>query len=328
MKNLAKRNKINVFGLMSLYLFICLISLIALFVLDMFIFNDEIIIGLIVNGFVLIFAIPLFVKNAKELYKILKLLSKKPEYYLEVFGDNIKVNALDGQYTINFKDIQRLNYSYDRALISANFLLMYGNHKYKLNTNSEKSKSTYIMFDLSKEFVQGLKNRKKTKHGILLITTNDYFFALPEIENVEECFNELKELINYTPSIKENEKDDYEDFLADLYNNIMRSNKEENLEYNEKKFLSLVNMIEGSSYFDIEVNMKYLEELGATNYVNLLKEAKDEIDNLRINNEIINGEDFAVQLLNKIRLLDEEEPFYKIYLVPFAKENLSKYIKE
>ena len=330
MKNLAKRNKINVFGLTSLYLFICLISLIALIVLDMFIFSifsNEIITGLIINSFVLIFSIPLFVKNAKELYKILKLLSRKPEYYLEVLGDSIKVNALDGQYTINFKDIQRLNYSYDRALIRANFLLMYGNHKYKLNTNSEKSKSTYIMFDLSKEFVQLLKNRKKTKHGILLITTNDYFFALPEIENVEECFKELKKLINYNPTIKENEKNNYKDFLAVLYNNIMRSNKEENLEYNEKKFLSLVNMIEGSSYFYIELNIKYLEELGAINYVNLLKEAKDEIDNLRINNEIINGEDFAVQLLNKIRLLDEEEPFYKTYLVPFAKENLSKYIK-
>lgn len=150
---------------------------------------------------------------------------------------------------------------------------------------------------------------------------------LPEIENVEECFKELKELVNYTPITKENEKDDYEDFLADLYNNIMRSNKEKNLEYNEKKFLSLVNMMEGIVHFDIEENIKYLEELGATSYVNLLKEAKKEIDNASINSEIINAEDYAVQLLNKIRLLEEKEPFYKIYLVPFAKEHLSKYIK-
>lgn len=326
MNKLAKRNKINVMGTSLLYISLCFITLVASSILFLIMFNQEIILGLIVVGILLIATIPFLVKNAKELHKILKLFNSKPEYYLEVYGDNIKVNALDREYTINFTDIERLNYSYDRPLISADFLLMYGNHKYKLNTNSEKSKSTYTMFDLSKEFVQGLKNRKKTKHGILLITTNDYFFALPEIENVEECFNELKELINYTPSIKENEKDDYEDFLADLYNNIMRSNKEENLEYNEKKFLSLVNMIEGSSYFDIEINIQYLEELGATNYVNLLKEAKIDIDNSRINNKIINGEDFAVQLFNKIRILDEEEPFYKTYLIPFAKENLNKYI--
>lgn len=326
MNKLAKRNKINVMGTTLLYISLCFITLIASLILFLIMFNQEIIIGLIVVGILLIATIPFLVKNAKELHKILKLLNSKPEYYLEVYGDNIKVNALDREYTINFRDIERLNYSYDRPLISANFLLMYGNHKYKLNTNSEKSKSNYTMFDLSNEFVQGLKTNKKTKHGILLITTNNYFFALPEIENVEECFKELKELINYTPIIKENEKDDYQDFLANLYNNIMSSNKEENLEYNEKKFLSLVNMIEGSSYFDIEINMQYLEELGATNYVNLLKEAKIDIDNSRINNKIINGEDFAVQLFNKIRILDEEEPFYKTYLIPFAKENLSKYI--
>ena len=326
MNKLAKRNKINVMGTTLLYISLCFITLIASLILFLIMFNQEIIIGLIVVGILLIATIPFLVKNAKELHKILKLLNSKPEYYLEVYGDNIKVNALDREYTINFRDIERLNYSYDRPLISANFLLMYGNHKYKLNTNYEKSKSNYTMFDLSNEFVQGLKTNKKTKHGILLITTNNYFFALPEIENVEECFKELKELINYTPIIKENEKDDYQDFLANLYNNIMSSNKEENLEYNEKKFLSLVNMIEGSSYFDIEINMQYLEELGATNYVNLLKEAKIDIDNSRINNKIINGEDFAVQLFNKIRILDEEEPFYKTYLIPFAKENLSKYI--
>jgi len=327
MNKLAKRNKINVIGQTFLYLLLSVFSLFAILLLFMLMFSEEPIIGFIFAIIILIVTIPLFAKSAKDLYKILKLLKSKPEYYLEIFGDNIKVNALDKEYTINFRDIERLNYSYDRPLICANFLLMYGNHKYKLNTNSEKSKSTYIMFDLSKEFVQGLKKRKKTKHGILLITTKDYFFALPEIENVEECFNELKELINYTPSVKENEKDDYEDFLANLYNKIMSSNKEENLEYNEKKFLSLVNMMEGSSYFDIEINIQYLEELGATNYVAILKDAKTEIDNSRINNEIINGEDFAVQLLSKIKLLDETEPFYKLYLVPFAKENLSKYIK-
>lgn len=326
MNKLAKRNKINVMGTSLLYISLCFISLIVSLILFLIIFNQEIIIGLIVVGILLIATIPFLVKNAKELHKISKLLNSKPEYYLEVYGDNIKVNALDREYTINFRDIKRLNYSYDRPLISANFLLMYGNHKYKLNTNSEKSKSNYIMFDLSNEFVRCLKNNKKTKHGILLITTNDYFFTLPEIENVEECFKELKELINYTPIIKENEKDDFKDFLANLYNNIMSSNK---IEYNEKKFLSLVNMIEClNDGFDLEKNIQYLEELGATNYVNLLKEAKVAIDNSTINNKIINGEDLAVQLFNKIRILDEEEPFYKTYLIPFAKENLNKYINK
>lgn len=327
MNKLAKRNKINVMGTSLLYISLYFISLIVLLIL--FLIAFKIIIGLIVVGIFLIATIPSLVKNTKELHKILKLLNSKPEYYLEVYGDNIKVNALDREYTINFGDIKRLNYSYDRPLISANFLLMYGNQKYKLNTNSEKSKSNYIMFDLSNEFVRGLKNNKKTKHGILLITTNDYFFTLPEIENVEECFKELKELINYSPIIKENEKDDYKDFLANLYNNIMSSNKEENIEYNEKKFLSLVNMIECLDVgFDLEKNIQYLEELGATNYVNLLKEAKVAIDNSTINNKIINGEDLIVQLFNKIRILDEEEPFYKTYLIPFAKENLSKYINK
>lgn len=330
MNKLAKRNKINAVGTVLLYIFINVILLVLFSMLRLVITIDYGIILKIWLGImfliILIFLLIYLCKNSKELYKILKLLKSKPGYYLEINGDNIKVNALDGEYTIKFSDIERLNYSYDRPLISANFLQMYGNWKYKLNTNSIKSKSNYTMFDLKDEFIQVLKNDKKTKHGILLITTTDYFFMLPEVENVEECFRELKELINYTPSIKENEKDDYEEFLADIYNNIMGSNKEENLEYNEKKFMSLVNMIEGAVYFDIEVNIQYLKELGATNYVNLLKEAKMEIDNARINNNIINGEDFAVQLFNKIKILDEKEPFYKTYLIPFAKEHLSKYI--
>ena len=152
MNKLAKRNKINVMGTSLLYISLCFITLVASLILFLIMFNQEIILGLIVVGILLIATIPFLVKNAKELHKILKLLNSKPEYYLEVYGDNIKVNALDREYTINFTDIERLNYSYDRPLISANFLLMYGNHKYKLNTNSEKSKSTYIMFDLSKEF--------------------------------------------------------------------------------------------------------------------------------------------------------------------------------
>lgn len=330
MNKLAKRNKINAVGTVLLYIFINAILLVGLFMLWLVFTIDDVIITMIWKGIILliivIFLIAYLVKNTKELHKILKLLKSKPEYYLEISGDKIKVNALDGEYTINFADIERLNYSYDRPLISANFLQMYGNWKYKLNTNSVKTKSNYTMFDLNNEFIQVLKNDKKTKHGILLITTQEYFFMLPEIENVEECFKELKELVNYTPSIKENEKDDYEEFLADIYNNIMSLKKEENLEYNEKKFVSLVNMMEGIVHFDIEINMQYLEELGATSYANLLKEAKREIDNASINNEVINGEDFAVQLFNKIKILDEKEPFYKLYLIPFAKENLDKYI--
>ncbi|MBQ8430975.1 MAG: hypothetical protein IJX26_03445, partial [Clostridia bacterium] len=313
-------------GQSLLYFSLCLSTILLLWALCLILFVDAIIVGFILGGVFAIIVLPSFIKNLKELNRILKLLNSKPEYYLEIYGDNIKVNALDKEYTINFKYIERLNYSYDRPLISANFLLMYGNHKYKLNVNSKKLKSTYTMFDLSNEFVQGLKTNKKTKHGILLITTNDYFFALPEIENVEECFKELKELINYNPTIKENEKDEYQEFSGKIYLNIMESKKKEKLDYNEEKFISLTNMIEGSFEFDLEKNIQYLEELGATNYVNLLKEAKTDIDNSRINNKIINGEDFAVQLFNKIKILDEKEPFYKTYLIPFAKEYLSKYI--
>lgn len=332
MNKLAKRNKINSLGIVLLYIFLNIIALIGITIL-WFVFTShdaiitQICIGLIIL-IILVFLIINVGKNVKELHKILRLLKSKPEYYLEINGDNIKVNALDKEYTIKFSDIERLNYSFDRPLISANFLQMYGNDKYKLNTNSEKEKSNYTMFDLSHEFVPTLKNNKKTKHGILLITTKDYFFMLPEIENVEECFRKLKELINYVPSIKENEKDENQNFLANLYNNIMSSKKEENLEYNERKFLSLINMIEGFDVgFNIEENIQYLEELGAVHYAILLKETKMEIDNAKVNNKIINGEDFAVQLFNKIKILDEKEPFYKTYLIPFAKEHLSKYIK-
>ncbi len=322
MNKLAKRNKINVFGTTLLYISLYFLAL----VVALIIFLTIGIVWGTIGVILLLITIPYFVKNTRELHKILKLLDSKSQYYLEIFGDNIKINALDREYTINFSDIQRLNYSYDRPLISANFLLMYGNHKYKLNTNSEKSKSTYTMFDLSKEFVQCLKNNKKTKHGILLITTNDHFFALPEIENVEECFKELKQLINYIPSVKENEKNEYQEFLGRIYLNIMESKKKEKLDYNEEKFISLVNMIEGAFEFDLEKNIQYLEELGATNYVTLLKRTKIDIDNSKINNKIVNAEDIVVQLFNKIRILDETDPFYKIYLIPFAKENLSKYI--
>ena len=108
----------------------------------------------------------------------------------------------------------------------------------------------------------------------------------------------------------------------------MNSNKEENLDYNERKFLSLVNMIESFDVgFDLEKNIQYLEELGASNYVNLLKDTKIDIDNSRKSNKIINAEDIAVQLYNKIRILDEEEPFYKTYLIPFAEDHLGKYIE-
>lgn len=163
MNKLAKRNKINVWGTSLLYISLSFIALVAILLWVLILFNQEIIIGLIGVGILLIATIPFLVKNAKELHKILKLLNSKPEYYLEVYGDNIKVNALDREYTINFTDIERLNYSYDRPLISANFLLMYGIHRYKLNINSKKSKSTYTMFDLRNEFVQGLKSNKKNK---------------------------------------------------------------------------------------------------------------------------------------------------------------------
>lgn len=327
MNKLAKRNKINVIGTSLLYCFLFLITILLSSILFMIVFNQEIVIGFIGWAILLIVCIPYFIKNVKELYKILKLLNSKPQYYLEIYGDNIKVNALDKEYTINFRDIERLNYSYDRPLIFANFLLMYGNHKYKLNTNSEKSKSTYMMFDLSKEYIKGVKDTKKTKHGILLITTTDYFFVLPEIENVKDCFNKLKELINYTSTQKENEKNEYQDFLGKIYLNIMESNKSEKLDYNEEKFVALANMIEGVPEFDIEKNIQYLEELGAFYYANLLKNEKADLDNLKADNKIVNVEDFIVQLLNKIRLLDEQEPFYKTYLVPFAEEHLRKYIE-
>lgn len=325
MKKLAKRNKINVMGITLLFFALCIVSLLVALALFSIMFSDQIILGLILDGIFLIICIPLCVKKAKELNKILKLLNSKSEYYLEIYGDNIKVNALDGEYTINFKDIERLNYSYDRPLICANLLFMYGNHKYKLNTNSEKSKSSYVLFDLSSEYIQALKNGKKTKHGLLLITTKDYFFVLPEIENVEECFMELKTLINYIPTTKENEKKESQDYIEKLYENIMARNKNyEKTGYNEKKFIELVNMLIGISSFDIEKNIQYLEELGATNYSNLLKNIKLEFEN---KNSDINAEDFAVELFNRVRLLDEQEPFYTNYLIHFAKENLSNYIK-
>lgn len=327
MKKLARRNKINVIGQSLLYFFLNFIALTIAISVFLIMFNEEIIVGLICIVIIVIVTIPLLVKNLKELKRILKLLNSKPEYYLEIFDDNIKIYALDGEFTIKFGDIERLNFSYDRPLMFANFLLMYGNYKYKLNTNSEKSKSNYVMFDLSNEYVKCKNNDKKTKHGILLITTKDYFFALPEIENVEDCFQELKELVNYSHEIKESEKDEYQDFVGKVYSNIMESKKKEKLDYNEEKFIALANMIEHILDFDLEKNIHYLEELGATNYVNLFKDAKADIDKIELNHEFINTEDFAVQLFNKIRILDEEEPFYKTYLVPFVKENLNKYIR-
>lgn len=182
------------------------------------------------------------------------------------------------------------------------------------------------MFDLRNEYIKGVKNNKKKKHGILLITTKDYFFVLPEIKNVEECFTQLKNLINYNPTQKENEKNDYKDFIDKMYSDIMKSKNKEDLGYYEERFISLVNMMEG--LINIEKDIQYLEELGAFNIVNLLKEKKEEnIDESKIDSKDFNVEDDMLELLNKIKLLDEQEPFYEKYLVPFAKEHLQEYIK-
>lgn len=136
----------------------------------------------------------------------------------------------------------------------------------------------------------------------------------------------MKALINYNPTIKENEKNEDIELIGKIYSNIVESKKKEKLDYNEEKFIALTNMIEGAFEFDLERNIQYLEELSATNYVNLLKNTKIDIDNSKLNNKIVNAEDIVVQFFNKIRILDEEEPFYKTYLIPFAKEILSKYI--
>ena len=124
--------------------------------------------------------------------------------------------------------------------------------------------------------------------------------------------------------VKENNYDI--NFIGKIYSQIVESHKKGTLDYNEEKFVSLANMIEGAFDFDIEKNIQYLEELGAIHYSEILKKTKIEIENSKINNRIVNPQDIAVELFNQIRILDEKEPFYKTYLIPFAKENLSKYI--
>lgn len=327
MKKLAKRNKINVFGQSLLYTTLCLVSLIVLWLFSLIFLSDEIIISAILGSVMVIIMVPIFIKNLVEFVKILKLINSMPEYYLEINNGYIEVNALDKKYLINFKDIKKLNYSYDKPLIASNLLTMYGNHKYKLNTNSEIQMSNYTMFDLSSEFVQGLKTDKKTKHGLLLITTKEHFFVLPEIENVEECFNLLKQLVNYTPIVKESESKENAEFVEKIYSSIVESNKDKELEYNEKKFIALTNMLEMIYDFELEENIKYLEELNATNYVTLLNNIKSDINKVRLTPNPLTPEDIAVEIFNRVKILNEIEPFYKLYLIPFAKENLSKYIK-
>lgn len=323
MTQLFKRNKINTAKTVLLYLSIVLIAVVFAFVM-IAIDGEMMTVTTIFVAVFLIICLPSFIKNTKNLCKISKLLNSKPEHYIEVFENSIRVHALDKDYDISFQDVNKLNYSFDRFLIGANFLQLYSSNEYRLNVNSKKENSTYSAFDLSREFVPCLKNNKKTKHGILLITTQEYFFVLPEIADVEKDLDTFKKLISYMP--KDNEKSKEVDFIIKIYQNIYSTKKENQFNYNEYKFLSLTNMME-SCDFDMDKNIIYLEELGATNYANILKNAIIEIKNHEPSQGKVDGADKAIQLLNKIKILDEKEPFYKTYLIPFAKEHLSNYIK-
>lgn len=323
MTQLFKRNKINTAKTVLLYILIALIVVVFAFVM-IAIDGELTTVTTICVAVFLIICLSSFIKNTKNLYKIAKLLNSKPEHYIEVSENSIRVHALDKDYDISFQDVLKLNYSFDRSLIGANFLQLYANNGYRLNVNSKKEDSTYSAFDLSQEFVPCLKNNKKTKHGILLITTQEYFFVLPEIADVEKDLDIFKKLINYIP--KDNEKSKEVDFISKIYQNIYSSKKESQFNYNEYKFLSLTNMME-SCDFEMDKNIIYLEELGATNYANILKNAMIEIKNHEPSQEKFDGADKAIQLFNKIKILDEKEPFYKTYLIPFAKEYLSEYIK-
>lgn len=191
MTQLFKRNKINTAKTVLLYISIALIVVVFAFV-TIAIDGELITFATICVAVFLIICLPSFIKNIKNLCKISKLLNSKPEHYIEVFENSIRVHALDKDYDISFQDVIKLNYSFDRFLIGANFLQLYSTNEYRLNVNSKKENSTYSAFDLSQEFVPCLKNNKKTKHGILLITTQEYFFVLPEIADVEKDLDTLK----------------------------------------------------------------------------------------------------------------------------------------
>ena len=329
MKNLAERNKICVFGVVLLYALLCQ-CLCLLILLSLAFFGGKIdnpFFLLIVLTLSELYVIPKFIRNAKTLTKASKIINKIPQYYLDIFGDNIKIHALDGDYLIKFSDIKRLNYSYDRPILFARFILPHSNDHYELIFSSKIKDSAYALYgNMKNEFRQSTYRKKKTKHGIIFITTKDYFFLLPEIKNVEECFNELKKITNYN-SKETNELNNVDEFIDKLYFQISESSPSRNdLTYNEQKFLSLVDLICGSYIPDVDEVIKYLEELGAENYVNIVKETKAEID--RYNpNEKSKQNKFEIQLANSVKILNEEDPFYKAYLLPFAKKHLAEHVK-
>lgn len=329
MKNLAQRNRVNLFGQILLFILIHY-SLVFLLLLALTFCLD----GAVIFSAVLILLwelwhTPKFIKNIIELKRAIKTINKTPEYYLEVFGDNIKIHALDGDYLIKFSDIQRLNYSYERMVCLSHYIIEYTHPfvTFKFNSNSKKKDSYYSDYTMEGDFYKSYLVKKKTKHGIIFITTKSHFFFLPEIKNVEECFNELKQITNYTSKYTEEAKK-LDDFIDEMYFQISESTSSRNdLTYDEQKFLSLVDLVTGSYIPDINEVIKYLEELNAESYVNKIKETKADIDRSDLKNKAKQKE-FEIQLANNMKTLNEEEPFYEKYLLPFAREHLAEHIKK
>ena len=93
------------------------------------------------------------------------------------------------------------------------------------------------------------------------------------------------------------------------------------------KNFSLVDLVTGSYIPDVNEVIKYLEELNAESYVNKIKETKADIDRSDLKNKA-KQEEFEIQLANNMKALNEEEPFYEKYLLPFAREHLAEHIKK
>jgi len=317
MNTFAKRNKINKFLMLFKLCSLWIISLIILMFTFLWLtisLIDNFLFFILAESTLVFTLISLFIKNFTAITKIINLINSVPEYYIELNNSFLNIHSLDGFFTIELKDITKLNYSYDRCLIASELLQQYGN-KYKLNTNSIKLKSMYTLFDLSREYVPIIAKTKPTTHGILFITTQSHFFILPEISNVLNDFETLKTLC---PNISYNTNTN--NYIHKIYDKITECKDFKDLNNTEQKVVNIINMFEHNLEFSTELSIQFLAELQATNYLQCLYEFNENLKTTTNKSSELQ-EDIVVQLLNKLEILNEEDPFYENYLIPYIKEH-------
>ena len=330
MKNLAKRNTIPHFRSILSLTCIVIISIFLFIIMEIAIMADmtnaptdpsytpplivRIILAII--AFIVLIKVSInLIKNIISVSKIIKKVNSCPEYLLEVDNDTLRINLMNTVYDIKLDDITQINYSYDRTPIFSKLLSLETRTSYSLNTNTQKENSIYPLLNLDYDYVP-LTNLKKSKHGILFISTETQFFVLLEINNIDKCFYELKQLcsnLTKTPNTSN------EDYIKTIHYKISTTKDAKDFTPEEASFINIVNMMERKP-FSIDDSIKFLTENNIEKYLYIVLDYKQNMKNTPYSKP--NKRQFLFnQFYRDLRSLNDEDPFYENYLIPFVQRN-------